>query len=58
MNGPWESFEASYDLLNLDWFDDAYFAEYGPPLVKRAVHFVQANRFDFIEQNNDCIDDD
>src|SRR5262249_15704116 len=26
----WEPFQATYDLLDLDWFDDAYFEQFGP----------------------------
>jgi hypothetical protein len=44
----WEPFEQSYDLLDLAWFDDAYFRMYGPSLVQRLVNYVQANKQEFI----------
>ena len=45
----WEPFQASYDLLDLTWFDDAYFEKYGLDLVARLVQYVQANRVEFME---------
>jgi hypothetical protein len=45
----WRHFEASYDVLNLSWFDDAYFDTYGPSLVARLLNYVDVNRSEFIE---------
>ena len=45
----WEPFQASYDLLDLTWFDAAYFEKYGPSLVTILVQYVKTNRAEFIE---------
>jgi hypothetical protein len=45
----WEPFQKSYDLLDLSWFDEAYFGTYGPSLVARLVNYVRANKAEFIE---------
>jgi hypothetical protein len=47
--GFWESFQATYDLLDLDWFDTAYFGQHGGLLVARLVNYVQTHRAEFIE---------
>jgi hypothetical protein len=46
----WEPFQATYDLLDLNWFDDAYFEQYGPSLVDLLVNYVKENKVEFIEQ--------
>lgn len=45
----WGSFQATYDLLDLDWFDDAYFKQYGPALVTRLVKYVSEHKKEFIQ---------
>lgn len=46
----WSLFDpSSYELLDLSWFDDAYFEKYGPDLTARLVRYVRANRSQFIE---------
>jgi hypothetical protein len=45
----WEPFQASYELLDLNWFDDSYFEKYGPALVVRLVDYVRASKHEFIE---------
>ncbi len=45
----WQPFQATYDLLDLTWFDDAYYEKYGPSLVATLVQYVRANRAEFIE---------
>jgi hypothetical protein len=45
----WRHFEASYDVLDLSWFDDAYFDIHGPTLIARLVDYVGINRSEFIE---------
>src|SRR5262245_47287395 len=46
----WGPFQATYDLLDLTWFDDAYFEQYGPTLIDRLVKYVRENKAEFIEQ--------
>lgn len=46
----WEPFQATYDLLDLTWFDDAYFEQYGPALIDLLVKYVRENRAEFIAQ--------
>lgn len=46
----WEPFQATYDLLDLSWFDDAYFQDYGPRLIGLLVQHVRENNAEFIEQ--------
>jgi Domain of unknown function (DUF4375) len=48
-NPNWEPFQKSYDLLNIEWFDDAYFAKQGPALLKRVVKYVKSHSEEFIE---------
>ena len=48
-NPKWETFEASYELLNLGWFDTAYFNRNGPLLLKRLANYVKDHREEFIE---------
>ncbi len=64
--GPsWESFRQSYDLLDLGWFDDAYFDERGyndkkewvmlkrglqHSLLHRLAEYVRTHRSEFIEE--------
>jgi hypothetical protein len=45
----WEPFQATYDLLDLTWFDDAYFEQYGPTLIDLLVRYVRENKAEFIE---------
>lgn len=45
----WAPFQATYDLLELDWFDDAYFHNYGPTLINLLVRYVRDNKAEFIE---------
>jgi hypothetical protein len=45
----WEPFQASYNLLELTWFDDAYFEEYGPTLTGLLVEYVKEHKREFIE---------
>lgn len=45
----WEPFQKTYDLLDLSWFDDAYFEKDGPSLVARLVEYVRAHKEEFIE---------
>lgn len=44
----WETFAESYELLDLGWFDDAYFAHCGPSLLKRLVDYVRSHKEEFI----------
>ena len=46
----WGPFQATYDLLDLNWFDDAYFEQYGPTLIELLVKYVEENKAEFIEQ--------
>src|SRR5262245_19916936 len=45
----WGPFQATYDLLDLNWFDDAYFEQYGPRLIDLLVKYVRENKSEFIE---------
>jgi hypothetical protein len=45
----WEPFQESYELLDLGWFDDAYFETYGPSLLRRLVDYVRSHKEEFIE---------
>jgi hypothetical protein len=45
----WGPFQATYDLLDLAWFDHAYFGQYGPALLARLVEYIRANKAEFIE---------
>lgn len=45
----WGPFQATYDLLGLNWFDDAYFEGYGATLLEMLVKYVQENKAEFIE---------
>jgi hypothetical protein len=45
----WTAFQETYDLLDLTWFDDAYFDQYGPTLIDLLVEYVQENKGEFIE---------
>lgn len=45
----WGPFQATYDLLDLNWFDDAYFEQYGPTLIDLLVKYVRENKAEFIE---------
>jgi hypothetical protein len=49
----WESFQASYDLLDLNWFDDAYFEQNGDVLAARLVNYVQTHKAEFIETGSE-----
>jgi hypothetical protein len=44
-----KSFQSSYDVLDLAWFDDAYFKTHGPRLLARLVEYVKTHRGEFIE---------
>jgi hypothetical protein len=44
------SFQVTYDLLDLSWFDDAYFKRYGPTLLTRLVEYVRENKAEFVEK--------
>lgn len=46
----WGPFQATYDLLDLNWFDDTYFEQYGPTLIDLLVKYVRDNKAEFIEQ--------
>jgi len=46
----WERFQATYDLLDLNSFDDAYFEQYGPTLIDLLVKYIRENKAEFIEQ--------
>jgi hypothetical protein len=46
----WEPFRATYDLLDLNWFDDAYFDQYGPTLIDVLVKYVREKKTEFIER--------
>lgn len=46
----WGSFQKTYDLLELDWFDNAYFKQFGPALVTMLVKYVSEHKAEFIEQ--------
>ena len=63
-NPNWEPFQRSYDMLDLGWFDDAYFnqlgsndqGEYvlenpglGATMLKRLADYVKSHREEFIE---------
>jgi hypothetical protein len=45
----WEPFQATYDLLDLNWFDNAYFKQYGPTLIDLLMRYVRENKAEFIE---------
>lgn len=45
----WEPFQATYDLLDLNWFDEAYFDQYGPALIDLLIKYVRENKAEFIE---------
>jgi hypothetical protein len=45
----WEPFRASYDLLDLAWFDNAYFDTHGPFLVTKLVNYVRSHKEEFID---------
>lgn len=65
-DGPsWESFRQSYNLLNLAWFEDFYFDEWGYndkkervkqkhglqyPFLHRLAEYVRSHRSEFIEE--------
>jgi hypothetical protein len=40
-----------YDLLDLNWFDDAYYEQYGPTLIGLLIAYVRENKAEFIEQS-------
>lgn len=42
-------FQESYGLLDLSWFDNAYFEKYGPSLLKLIVEYVRSHKEEFIE---------
>jgi hypothetical protein len=44
----WRTFQESYDVLDLHWFDEAYFRNFGPALVARLVNYVRHNKAEFI----------
>jgi hypothetical protein len=46
----WAPFQATYDLLDLSWFDDTYFEQYGPALIDLLVKYVRDNKAEFIQQ--------
>jgi hypothetical protein len=54
----WEPFQASYDLLNLSWFDDAYFDRYGPSLVARLVSYVKSHKGEFVKSSGKVAERD
>lgn len=45
----WEPFQKSYELLNLEGFDDAYYQTYGPALIARLVDYVKSHTEQFIK---------
>lgn len=45
----WEPFQSTYDLLDLNWFDDAYFEQFGPVLIDLLVNYVKENKAQFTE---------
>ena len=49
LDGFWGPFRATYDLLDLGWFDDAYFDRHGAALVSRLVSYVQSHKAEVIE---------
>jgi hypothetical protein len=50
-NPNWEPFQKSYKLLDLGWFDDAYFDKYGPSVLRRLADYVKAHKEEFIDPN-------
>jgi hypothetical protein len=44
----WTPFQESCDLLDLGWFDDAYFQTYRQGLISRLVDHVRTHRHEFI----------
>jgi Domain of unknown function (DUF4375) len=61
----WETFRQTYDLLDLSWFEDAYFDEKGynenkewvrlkrglaHPFLMRLAEYVRSHRLEFIEE--------
>lgn len=44
-----ESFQASCDLLDLNWFDEAYCQHYGQTLLLRLLEYVDQHKDEFIE---------
>lgn len=64
-NPRWESFEKTYELLDLGWFDDAYFGKWGynergefvqqrqglqKPFLRRLADYVRSHQSEFIEE--------
>lgn len=45
----WKPFQESYSLLDLSWFDNAYFEKYGASLMMRIVEYVKSHKEEFIE---------
>jgi len=60
----WEPFQESYDLLDLGWFDNAYFDKYesdgkgnsrlqtpglGPKMLRNLLDYVKSHKEEFIE---------
>ena len=45
----WEPFRATYELLDLGGFDDAYYEQFGTKLIDLLVKYVQAKKTEFIE---------
>jgi hypothetical protein len=61
----WEAFSESCDLLDADWFDDAYFDKHGyndkkewgllerglrRPFLERLANYIRSHRSEFIEE--------
>lgn len=44
----WEQFRASYDLLDLDWFNKLYYEQYGPKMISAVLDYVKTNKSEFI----------
>lgn len=46
----WEQFQETYELLDLNWFDDAYFKQYGLMLNDLLLKYVREHKTEFIEE--------
>src|SRR5262249_29996697 len=49
-NPRWETFQQTYDLLDLGWFDRAYFGQWGHNEKQEWVQFDRGLKQDFLKQ--------
>jgi hypothetical protein len=48
-NPPWAAFQKSYEVLDVSWFDDAYFETHADVLLRSLIEYVKAHLTEFIE---------